>query len=844
MWLYLAVCGVIGFMIGMVILVTVIIAPAATAVGGILRVREDLTRAVCHIPVAKDWISSDCNPDDDVQDFLDQAEAAGVNALLRASFDCSNVPPEQRKQRLCDRRSLNQIEHSAIPPEKTTLIPVFVDAGLDNRVNWGVLAAVAGARSNFGEENCSRDGGRSGGFYHFTKAEWARYKTDGGSMELDRSGQCWEVPTTDDAVADNRSPFALYDSRHDGKVDPRDPADAIATMARLLADQGARGITTWDRYNGSEANACPVDPDKDGDITPAPALGAAPTTDPAGPGGTVDPPQSPPEPAKVSAIRYTPGGPTTSGAAASSTLLGFREFGDKASGAGEKLAVGAVVAITLEDQTVYAVKVDVKPAAADPAAMAVLPAVANRLGIAKGATKQVTVSAAIGSIQFPDGATAAQINKKVRALAASSPAVPGGPAADQDVVAQITSVIKRRVSNSPLLPYVPYAVQYARQTGLEPRFILAIAGSETSFGTTGNADGLKNAWGLGPGNSYRDWPDGFRHAIDNLNGELYRGAHLWTIPQIQARWAPNGAANDPTNLNSNWLRNVSIIYTEMGGDPTRSVFTDEVATVPGVAPEVPGTGTTGTNGPEYTGRTPSDRISKAVAARIGESAPHSPCYVAQVHQWYEAITTYTAGAPPVGSAPQDGTLRARIVQILQQELAIGLGEPAGYTKYAGGRVEPWCADFQSWVWIQAGVDYPASAYSGGSAPWAAQNTILKPPTATPEPGDAVIYGYGDSPSITTSAQALAVITGQHTAHVNVVEKVYPDGTFDAIGGNQGSPGSVTRNSHIDWRVGTSSSHRVLGFAAPVKPGADVPATEPKAPKAKKAKKKKAAAAAG
>ena len=32
-----------------------------------------------------------------------------------------------------------------------------------------------------------------------------------------------------------------------------------------------------------------------------------------------------------------------------------------------------------------------------------------------------------------------------------------------------------------------------------------------------------------------------------------------------------GAANDPTGLNSNWLRNTTAIHSELGGDPNGSV---------------------------------------------------------------------------------------------------------------------------------------------------------------------------------------------------------------------------------------------------------------------------------
>lgn len=35
------------------------------------------------------------------------------------------------------------------------------------------------------------------------------------------------------------------------------------------------------------------------------------------------------------------------------------------------------------------------------------------------------------------------------------------------------------------------------------------------------------------------------------------------IAFLGARWAPRGAANDPTNLNANWARNVQSIYQQL-----------------------------------------------------------------------------------------------------------------------------------------------------------------------------------------------------------------------------------------------------------------------------------------
>lgn len=821
--LYAAICSSLGIVIGLVLTFVVVVAPVTTAAGTVVRVKEGLTRAVCNIPVGSDWVGADCDVDEDIADFIDASEASGFSALLRAAYDCSNVPEEQRQRRLCDRRSLDQAEQGAIPPERATLIPVFVDAGFKQKVPWALLAAVAGARSNFGEDNCSADRGRSGGFYRFTRKEWDKYKTDGGSMQMDRSGVCWEVPGASEAFADGKSPYELFDPKPDGRIDPRDPADAIATMGRLLAAEGARGTNNWDKYNGGDANACPVDESIDGKITPAPVAGGANPNTIALPGS---------EPAagnEVGASHYGPGGTTASGLPAARLLMGFAELSKRPAdldfAALGKLEMGSVVAITHGTTTVYAAKVDVGagggPVQGKTRAIDLLPGLADKLGVE--GLDVVSVSAPIGTVDITSGMTVAAFNAAVKKVAQENGGgvVPGGGSAStSDIVSQIKSVIKRRAPTSPLLPHVEYAVQYSLQTGLDPRFIFAISGSESTFGTTGNSASIHNAWGMGPHIVYPDWQTGFRAAIDNLNGDLYRGDGRFTIEAIGARWCPVGAANDPTGLNNNWVPNMNILYTELGGDPTRSVFIGETA--PGVGANLGVGGSSGLDGPEYSGRRPTDKISKAVAVRVGESTPRTPCYVAQVHQWYEAIVNGTGGAPPAGSVPQDGTIRARIVQILEQELAAGTGEPAAYAKYADGRVEPWCADFQSWVWTQAGVDYQVSnrAYSGAPAPWAAENTILRPPTATPEPGDAVIWGAGHAPSINTSAKALAAITGQFTGHVSVVSKVHPDGTFDTIGGNESD--TVLRKTRINAL--STSGRAVLGFASPVKPGQDIPTT--------------------
>ncbi len=148
---------------------------------------------------------------------------------------------------------------------------------------------------------------------------------------------------------------------------------------------------------------------------------------------------------------------------------------------------------------------------------------------------------------------------------------------------------------SPLAGHGAMFVYQSTAVGLDPRLLVAISGAETSFGNYGPSQTIHNPFGMGPGIVYPSWDDAIASAARNLGGRLYKGSNLVTIAQIQRRWAPNGASNDPTNLNSHWFRNVSTYYSELGGDPNGTVFTDRAASqiaipvAPSVAPGIQGT---------------------------------------------------------------------------------------------------------------------------------------------------------------------------------------------------------------------------------------------------------------
>ena len=89
-----------------------------------------------------------------------------------------------------------------------------------------------------------------------------------------------------------------------------------------------------------------------------------------------------------------------------------------------------------------------------------------------------------------------------------------------------------------------------------------------------------------------------------------------------------------------------------------------------------------------------------------------------------------------------------------------------------GPCEEWCSLFATWVWRNAGVPIPSYAFTGDMYYWAGAHGVLLPPTATPAPGDAVLYGTGPQ-TVATSV------------HVGIVAQVWPDGAIDTVEGNAG-----------------------------------------------------------
>ena len=123
-----------------------------------------------------------------------------------------------------------------------------------------------------------------------------------------------------------------------------------------------------------------------------------------------------------------------------------------------------------------------------------------------------------------------------------------------------------RKRGSPLADHVPAIMRSANRYRVDPRLLVAISGGETSFGTNGRGPAVHNAWGIGPGRAYGSWQEGIDAAAKLLRtGYLDKGLH--SISAIQQKWAPLGAGNDPSNLNSNWTRVNGQFYADLGGNP-------------------------------------------------------------------------------------------------------------------------------------------------------------------------------------------------------------------------------------------------------------------------------------
>jgi CHAP domain len=188
----------------------------------------------------------------------------------------------------------------------------------------------------------------------------------------------------------------------------------------------------------------------------------------------------------------------------------------------------------------------------------------------------------------------------------------------------------------------------------------------------------------------------------------------------------------------------------------------------------------------------------------------------------------SGGGSYCGSSSTAGASGNEIVRIAQSQLGRSENPPGSNCNPYGPCVE-WCSLFVVWVWKRAGVPMEGStatyAYSGTVYEWAEAHeggglpgatapgeppfSTAEPngarvllPSATPAPGDAVLYGSGPTAS----------------DHIGIVERVFPSGQITTIDGNFGD--RVARSGPF---LPSQAVH--YGMPAPIFGYAHPPSTE-------------------
>ena len=103
--------------------------------------------------------------------------------------------------------------------------------------------------------------------------------------------------------------------------------------------------------------------------------------------------------------------------------------------------------------------------------------------------------------------------------------------------------------------------------GIDPALLAAIAVHETGNGTSNAVKNKNNVGGMMGKNGLMTFSS-IEEGIDKMASNLKRNyidKGLTSIEAIQKKYAPVGAANDPTNLNSNWVNGVKKYYKMFGG---------------------------------------------------------------------------------------------------------------------------------------------------------------------------------------------------------------------------------------------------------------------------------------
>ncbi len=104
--------------------------------------------------------------------------------------------------------------------------------------------------------------------------------------------------------------------------------------------------------------------------------------------------------------------------------------------------------------------------------------------------------------------------------------------------------------------------------GVDPAFLVAVAGAESSFGlylySAAGDQATYNAFNwfyapTWPEADFGTWAEAIAAVAEGIAGDLYYGSGLYSAFDIGPRYCPDGTAN--------WLANVTLFMERLGGDP-------------------------------------------------------------------------------------------------------------------------------------------------------------------------------------------------------------------------------------------------------------------------------------
>jgi hypothetical protein len=165
------------------------------------------------------------------------------------------------------------------------------------------------------------------------------------------------------------------------------------------------------------------------------------------------------------------------------------------------------------------------------------------------------------------------------------------------------------------------------------------------------------------------------------------------------------------------------------------------------------------------------------ASTLAAAGAATPPVVAGASPWPDLTTP-----PPTGDSAGQQVLNVAETQVGQAEEPPGSNDGPQLALYrssvAGAQPgQPWCAYFASWAAAQAGTPLGEEGQGYGSVAdvtaWAQRTGRLLPATATPSPGDLILFG---------------------DRHIGIVESVNADGSLTTVEGNYSNAVSRVQRS--------------------------------------------------